>query len=208
MANSNADDLPGMGFSEPLRGMHRAGSPAVQTALQEKAWSTLKTYRTPAGRTGSRLANEWLGSRGWRVQLVPHALVRDPRCIPLLEPLAAAALHRGVTELYGTDVHPEYRRPSAVWRVPVDSERISAFFEAHYTSFHALFPQDLGFAIHANEGDYAVFAGPEAFLREALPPDELGRAATAELKADLEQEHGVGFLDGILSHYEPFMLDD
>ncbi|NGM22717.1 hypothetical protein G3576_22080 [Roseomonas stagni] len=70
-----------------------------------------------------------------------------------------------------------------------------------------LFPEDLSFAIHANDGDYAVYAGPEDFIRAALPPEAIGAAATANVVEGIEEEHGEGAIDGILAHYAPFMLE-
>jgi hypothetical protein len=50
----------------------RAGSPAAQRGLRSVAWLMLDTYCTPSGLMGSRLSEDWLSSRGWAVQLVPH----------------------------------------------------------------------------------------------------------------------------------------
>jgi hypothetical protein len=209
MTDADPNNPPEAVWSESLREKRRAGSPAVQRELNAKAWSMLETYRLRGGGTGARLANEWLGSHDWCVQLVDQFLIGHPDCIPLLVPLATAALRRGATTLVGTDVHPEHPRPSAVWRVQADSDSINGFFNANYVfahSFTLLFPEQLGFAILAAEGEYAVLAGPEDFLREVLPPEALGSAATEALKLELERERGAGWFDAILGHYAPFVL--
>ncbi len=198
-----AEPRPGC-FLEPLGPMLRAGTPAQQIALQDRAWTMLELYETPAGREGTRLSNARLGMHGWRVQIVDHYLMWKEEWVA---PLVAASRRRGHDFLLGTVVQPGLLRVSAVWRVAADPDPTSRFFEAHYAGFHMLFPEDLSFAIHANEGDYAIYAGPEDFLREALPPEAIGAAATADVVEGIEEEHGEGAIDGILAHYAPFMLD-
>ena len=61
-------------------------------------------------------------------------------------------------------------------------------------------------SVQGNDGDFCVFAGPEAFVREALPPTAIGSAATAEVTAEVEKEHGKGCMKGVLAHYEHFMI--
>jgi hypothetical protein len=187
-----------------LGDMRRAGSPAEQIAAQDRAWEMLETYATPSGLIRTRISNEWLGEKDWRVQLVPQYVMWDAEWV---EPLAATAILCGHLFLLGTVVQPGDLRPSAVWHVPADGDGIGRFFEAHYALFHMLFAADRSFAVHANDGDFAVYAGPEDFIREALHPDAIGPAATKAVKAAVEEEHGKGCMDGILAHYEPFMLD-
>ncbi len=189
---------------EPLGPMPRAGTPEQQIALQNGAWTMLELYETPAGRQGTRLSNAWLGQKAWRVQIVGHYHMWEEKWVA---PLVAATRRRGHDFLLGTTVQPGFLRVSAVWRVSADPDPTSRFFEAHYAGFHMLFPEDLSFAIHANEGDYAVYAGPEDFIRAALPPEAIGAAATADVVEGIEEEHGEGAIDGILAHYAPFMLD-
>ncbi|SFK90678.1 hypothetical protein SAMN02745775_11089 [Falsiroseomonas stagni DSM 19981] len=198
-----ADPRPGC-FLQPLGPMPRAGTPAQQIALQDRAWTMLELYETPSGRPGTRLSNAWLGAQGWRVQMVDHFSLWKEEFVA---PLNAAARRRGHEFLLGTVVQPGVLRVSAVWHVATDPDPTSRFFEAHEAGFHMLFPEDLSFAIHANDGDYAVYAGPEEFIRAALPPEAIGAAATADVVEGIEEEHGEGAIDGILAHYAPFMLD-
>jgi hypothetical protein len=121
--------------------------------------------------------------------------------------LVGAALRRRHRFLFGTAATPSLR-PSAVWRLPTEEDAIERFFEAHYLTFNVLFPADRSFAVHGNDGDFCVFAGPEAFVREALPPAAIGPAATAEVTAEVEKEHGKGCMKGVLAHYEHFMIGD
>ncbi len=192
------------GAPETLGPMPRAGSPSEQITLQDRAWTMLEVFETAAGRKGTRLSNAWLGEKGWRVQLVEQASMWKEEWV---EPFTRAARLGGYRHLFGTYVETGDFRVSAVWRVATDPDPTSRFFEAHYTGFHMLFPADLSFAIHANEGDYAVYAGPEEFIRAALPPEAIGAAATADVVEGIEEEHGEGAIDGILAHYAPFMLD-
>ncbi|WP_439553225.1 hypothetical protein [Falsiroseomonas sp.] len=204
MANSDATEPSPAGIVETLGQMPRAGTPGQQIALYDLAWTTLETFIAPNGVAGTRLSNAWLGSHGWRVQMVDHYLMWKEDWVARL---VEAARLRGHAFLLGTSVHPMVEGPSAVWRVATDPDPTSRFFEAHYCGFHMLFPADLSFAIHANEGDYAVYAGPEDFLRHALPPEAIGAAATADVVEGIEEEHGEGAIDGILAHYAPFMRD-
>jgi hypothetical protein len=184
--------------------MQRAGSPTEQIALQDSAWDMLESYATPSGAIRTRLSNEWLGTRDWRVQFFfQYHLAWEPTAI---HPLIAATRRRGHRTVLGTVVEEGFR-PSAVWRVPVDEDGIGRFFEAHYAVFHMLFPRDRSFAVHANDGDFSVFAGPEDFVRDALPPEAIGARGTAEVVRVVETEHGKGCMDGILAHYAPFTLD-
>jgi hypothetical protein len=200
-------DLRAVAFSE-AETLPRAGSPAEQAAFQDQAWSMLATYTTPARTIGARLSNEWLGSRDWRVQLIPLSDLRHPAYPDILEHLQIWLAAHGVQNVLGTSLDPDVPRPTAVFRIPADEPNLRVFFYAHYTGFHALFAEDLSFAVVANEGDFAAVAGPEGFVRNALPPEFVGPEATAHLKAELENEIEPGWFDGILTHYAPFMLDD
>ncbi len=189
---------------DSLGDMPRAGRAEQQIALQDKAWTALETYATPSGSVRTRLANEWLGRNQWSIQIVPHYLMWKEAWVA---PLVEAMRRRGHPFLLGTVVQPGALRVSAVWRVAAETDPTSRFFEAHYTGFHMLFPEDLSFAIHANDGDFAIYAGSESFIRDALPPEAIGAAATAEVVEGIEEEHGEGAIDGVLAHYAPFMLD-
>jgi len=209
MAIEQNQDPPAMCTVDVLGDMPRAGDRLRQLQLREAAWEMLEDYRTPGGIMGTRFSNEWLGARNWRVQLVPHLVLTDADTIPVFDPLVEALRRRRIGYLLGTFMSvPSRGKPSAVWQVPAEGEALSAFFEAHRYDFHLLFMENHGFAIHANDGDFAAFAGPEAFLRKALPEALLGSAATADLRAAMEHDFGPGSLDGILAHYEPFFLDD
>jgi hypothetical protein len=198
-------DLPSATTYPALDGMPRAGSPAEQMALQDSAWAMLEEYRAPSGYVGSRLSNAWLGERNWSVQLFYY---RDLPWRPgTVAGLVAAALRRRHHFLFGTAVSPP-SRPSAVWRLPAEEDAVERFFEAHYLTFSVLFPPDRSFAVHGNDGDFCVFAGPEPFVREAFPPAAIGAATTADVVAEVEKEHGKGCMKGVLTHYGPFMLDD
>ncbi len=186
------------------RDIPRAGTPQEQIAWQDRAWTMLEAFAVIPVIIRTRLSNEWLGERGWRAQIVGHYRVRDEDWDVTL---AAAAQRRGHQTLLGTVVGPGELRASAVCRLPTDADALSRFFGAHYIFYHVLFPEDLSFAVHANDGDFAVYAGPEAFLRDALPPEAIGAAATAYEVEGVEQEHGAGCMDSILAHYRPFMLE-
>lgn len=201
-------ELPAMCMLDVLGDMRRAGNRLEQLRLREKAWEMLEIYRTPGGVMGTRLSNEWLGEKGWRVQLVPHIALVDADTMEVFAPLINALRRRQVDDALGTFVSvPTMEMPTAVWRVPMESDRLSAFFEAHRYDFHLLFPEDRSFAIHANDGDFATFAGSDSFLKEALPEEFLGSAATADLKGAMEHDYGVGCMDTILAHYDPFLLE-
>ena len=184
----------------------RAGTPAQQRAVQRDAWSRLETYGTPSGLPGSRISNEVLGSRDWRVQLTPHAgLMLGHRV--WLDALVSGCSLVGIAGLFGTTVNPSEQH-SAVWALGLDPDAIGLFFHLHYFSFHMVFDNRLSCIIHANDGDFVAYAGPEKWLRAALPPQAIGRAATIDVVEGVEEEHGPGCMDGILEHYAPFMLDD
>ncbi len=197
----SAEVLPSMGD------LGRMGNAEEQFGWQDRAWTMLEPFVTNGGFLRNRFANEWLGSRGWRVQMVPHyqlARLDTDWSTPLL-----AGLHRaGHRYLLGTVVEEGLVRHSAVWRLPVDADSIGRFFEAHYARFHIMFPEDLSFAVHANDGDYAIVAGPEEFVRSVLAEGDVGTAATEDVVVGIEEEHGAGCMDAVLEHYAPFMLDD
>ena len=98
-------------------------------------------------------------------------------------------------------------RQSAVWLVPTNAEDISRFFESHYASFSLLFPADLSFAIHCTDGEFAVYAGSEAFLRDALPPEAIGAQATAAAIAYVDPTLTEYDHEAFLAPYRSFMLD-
>ena len=204
----DVNNLPIYGVREALQRLSLAGDVRQQAALSEVAWSILEPYETPAGRLGSRLSNAWLGGSSRSVQLVHHSLLSHPASEPWLQPLADAVKQASDAELLGTCVDPRLARHNTVWRISATPGDILDFFNAHmYGPFHMLFTRDLSLAICANEGDFAAVAAPATMLRQVLPPDEQGPAATQDLQEGLEEEHGEGFLDGILAHYAPFALD-
>jgi len=183
-----------------------AGTPAQQIAMKNLAWTMLETYRTPDGGLGSRLSNEWLGEQKWYVQIIPHHQIMYEDS-PWLLPLCLTLQEMRVFDILGTYVSPPAEDKSTVWQLKIDREQIGTFFNNYRMGFHLLYCQARRFAIHGNDGDYAVYAGSEKFIRAALPPIAVGSVATAKVIAGIEEEHGPGCMDGILEHYAPFMID-
>jgi hypothetical protein len=197
-------ELPAATNHPALDDMPRAGTTGEQIALQMGAVEMVEPYRAPSGYLGMRLSNAWLGERDWRVQLFFY---RDLAWTPgTVRNLIAAARRRSHTSLLGTATAP-LLRPGAVWRMPMEEDAIERFFEAYYLIFNLLFPAERTFAVNGNDGDFAVFAGPEAFVREAVPDGAIGVATTAEVVAEVEREHGKGCMSGVLAHYRPFMIE-
>ena len=198
------DPLPLRAYANPaaMNEVPRAGASAEQVALQDAGWEMLEAHKPSRARLTNRLSNAWLGEHGWRAQVVPHyPLEREEWLTPLLEAVRAA----GHDTLLATDVSPGISRPSAVWRLPLDERLMANAIQAHSLGVFLLFPEDRSFAILCDDVDTATYAGPEAFLRQALP-DAVGPAMTEEVKAGLEREYGPGAADDILAWYEPFML--
>lgn len=200
-------ELPSGAVLPSMGGLSRAGSSGEQAALQDRAWTMLEMFKTNGGEARTRLSNDWLGSHDWRVQITSHYKLASPE-IADFRRLTNVIRTSGETGLLGTVVEPGELRHSAVWYLPIDGDAIGRFFEAHYARFHMLYPPDLRFAIHANDGDYAFLAGPKAFVRAALEAGDIGPAATSRVVAAIEDEHGSGCMDSILEHYAPFMMDD
>jgi hypothetical protein len=190
-------------LGEAIAHFVRAGAPANQLALQDRAWTMLEIWTLPDAFPGSRLANEWLGEKGWLLQVAPQREMWKPEWVI---PFAEACARRGHVELFGTAAETGDLRHSAVWRVPTNADDISRFFESHYACFSVLFPADLSFAIHCTDGDFATYAGPESFLREALPPEALGPRATAAAIAYVNPELTEADWDDFLAPYRPFMI--
>ena len=203
------NDLPSACDVEVMAAMRHVPGREAQLALRAQAWTMLEDFRTAWGATGTQLANDWLGTHEWRVQLLRQSvLASSPTHRLAFSALVAVLKRRGGPMLFGTDVYVTgLDKPTAVWRVALDTDSISRFFEAHRFSFHMLFPEDRSFAIHGSEDTYAVFAGPEDFLREALPSELQGAAVTADLKYYMENDFGEGALDPVLAHYDPFLLE-
>ncbi|CAH0258741.1 hypothetical protein [Roseomonas sp. CECT 9278] len=196
--------LPGDATFPALDQMPRAGSAEQQIALQLSAVEMVEPYRAPSGHPGMRLSNAWLGEHDWRIQMFFY---RDLPWEPgRLRNLISAARRRGHATLLGTPTSLT-SRPGAVWRLALEEDAIERFFEAYYLSFNLLFPADRSFAVNGNDGDFAVFAGPEAFVREAVPDGAIGAETTAEVVAEVEREHGKGCMEGVLAHYAPFMIE-
>jgi hypothetical protein len=203
VSKDSAEDPPSLTITPALDEMPRAGTVAEQIALQDTAYEMVETYKAPSGYMGARLSNAWLGEHDWNVCLHIHddlAWEGDT-----IRAFMAAVLRRGHAVLYGTAVSQDMR-PSAVWRIPVEEDAIQRFFEAHGMNFSVLFPADRSFAVQGNDGDFAVFAGPESFLREALPDEAFTPAFLAKVVDRVEAEHGEGCMEGVLAHYAPFML--
>lgn len=199
----DADNRPGW-HPDTLGSARLAGDAAAQLAWRRLAEAALETYRTPAKANGNRIANAWLGERGWRVQPVGHHLLwKEDWVAPLTAAADRAGLHTMLGGFFGA-----CRDTAPIWIIDANPDGISRFFEAHQFDFHMLFPSNFTFLVHANEGDFGVYAGPEDFLRSAIPPDDLGPNATERVRASLEFEHGPGWFDGILEHYAPFLLED
>ena len=91
--------------------------------------------------------------------------------------------------------------------MPTDAEDISRFFESHYANFSVLFPADLSFAIHCTDGEFAVHAGAEEFLRDALPPEAIGAQATAAAIAYVDPTLTEKDHEDFLAPFRPFMID-
>jgi len=184
----------------------RAGLRDRQVKLLSEAVEMLEAFRTPSDQDGSRLSNDWLGRHGWKVQMVPSIGYKLPD-EELLGPLLPALRGYGISTLLGASLYPVLPKLSPVWELDWNEEKLDYFFDIHRTGYHMLWDEKRRFAIHGNDGDYDVYAGPEDLIRAALPSFLLGAAATLENKLGIEQEHGPGCMDGILEHYAPFMLD-
>lgn len=184
----------------------RAGSRERQIELLRQAQEMIEVFRTPGGLAGSRLSNEWLGRHGWKVQMVPSIGLKLPD-EELLQPLLPALRRVGATTLLGATCNAPLKPLSPVWQLRWSEAELDYFFNIHRTDYHMIWCEDRGFAIHGNDGDYDVYAGPEDLIRAALPSFLVGAAATLENQLGIEQEHGPGCIDGILEHYAPFMLD-
>lgn len=196
-----------MSFGIMGYGITRAGTPAEQVAAQDRIWTILETVTHPGLPPWALLSQDWLGANRLRVQLFHHGDTRDNDTMKVgMKRLTETLRRHGLESLLGTYVSPDTPRPSAVWRVPAEADAIGLFMQELYFGFHILVPEDLRFALLANDGDYVAFAAPEDFLREALPPEAIGRKATAELIEELEQGYEPGSFDRVLAHYEPFML--
>jgi len=193
--------LPGMDLH-----FQRAGAPLQQRDLRDLAWTMLEPYTLPSGIIASRLSNEWLGAHNWRVQFIEASPLTksDDR---FLQPLVAALMHTQNRSLLGTAVVMGDAKISAVWRLPVESRVLGLYFNAHQINRSLLYSKALDFTVYAFERIYAVYAGPEDFVRAALPYSAVGAAATHWVREGVEEEHGPGCMDSILEHYAPFMLD-
>ena len=207
MKSLGSQSLPFEGMVGAQHRLRPAGSTCQQRALHKGAFDQLETYTTPSGLPGTRLSNDVLGSRGWRVQLAPHyPLLHHERT--WLDPLALACSNAGMTSLLGAAVNPRDEPASSVWELGLDPDNIALFFNLHPHNFHMAFDANYSCALMANDGDYVAYAGPETWLRAALPKHAIGAAATADWLEGVEDEHGAGCMDSILEHYAPFMLDD
>ena len=209
MTQDETNDLPSQCNPEMMRGLAHVPGRAAQLALRASAFEMLETFTIHPGLLGTQLSNAWLGEHQWRVQLLRHSDMRNIGPEDMFDALVAALERKGMTQLFGTYVDAKgITSPTAVWRVPVDRDLIPCFFEAHCHSPHMLFPEDRSFAIHGTEDVYAAFAGPEAFLREALLQEFQGEAALADLQRFMENDYGEKAFTGILPHYAPFLLED
>jgi hypothetical protein len=203
MSKDPMDGLPSFAITPALDKMPRAGTEAEQLALQDLAYEMVEPFEPPSGYDiGSRLSNAWLGEHDWKVCLHLHHEVTWKGDV--IAGLIAIAQRRGLPCLYGTAVSQNVR-PSAVWRFPIEEDAIQRLFEVHRMDYCVLFPADRSFAVQGNDGDFVVFAGPEAFLREALPDEAFTPAFLAKVVDRVEAEHGEGSMAGVLAHYAPFM---
>lgn len=209
MSEDQDDGLPSdCDDDEVMASMRHVPGRDAQLALRAEARDMLEVFTSPYGTSSTRLSNEWLGTHGWRVQLLRQRALASPETLEIFDPLVAILRRRGVPALLGTSVGVEsFETPTAVWRVTLDSDSISRFFFAHRFGFHLLFPEDRSFAIHGWEDVYAAFAGPEGFLHEALRPELQGATVTADLKRYMEHDFGEGAFDPSLAHYDPFLLE-
>ena len=185
----------------------RAGLRDRQIALRKGANEMLEEFRTPGGLAGSRLSNEWLGQHGWKIQMVPIIGLKLPE-EELLGPLLPALGEFGVSEIIGGTFNAPLGEISPVWILEWAEENLDTFLNLHRTDYHMVWSEDRRFAIHGNDGDFDVYAGPEYLIRAALPPFLIGAAATRKNAEEIEWEHGPGSMDAVLEHYAPFMLDD
>ena len=126
----------------------------------------------------------------------------------LLGPLLPALGEFGVSEIIGGTFNAPLGEISPVWILEWAEENLDTFLNLHRTDYHMVWSEDRRFAIHGNDGDFDVYAGPEYLIRAALPPFLIGAAATRKNAEEIEWEHGPGSMDAVLEHYAPFMLDD
>jgi hypothetical protein len=164
----------------------------------------LEVWTLPDGYARTRLANAWLGDQHWKVQIAPQREMWKPDRVA---GLAKAAARRGHEGLFGTAVEAGEFRNASIWKVPANAEDVSRFFESHYPVFSLLFPADRSFAVHCVGGEFAVYAGPEEFLREALPPEAIGAQATAATLEYVDPGLNEADYNEFLTPYRPFMAD-
>lgn len=190
-------------FDDAIAHLPQAGTPAEQHVLRDLAWEMLEVWQLPDGYSGTRFANAWLGEHGWRVQVAPQREMWDPVWVA---PLAEAAARRGHMHLLGTSVETGEFRDRAIWRIPTNADDVSRFFEAHYPMFSILFAPDRSFAILCVGADLATYAGPEDFIRDALPPDAIGPQATAAAIAYVDPDLTEDDYPHIIGAYRPFLF--
>lgn len=190
-------------FGDAIAHLSQAGTPAEQSVLRDLGWTMLEAWHLPNADSGTRFANAWLGEHRWRVQIAPQREMWKPEWVA---PLAEAAARRGHEHLLGTSVETGEFRDRAIWRIPTNADDVSRFFEAHYPMFSLLFPADRSFAIHCVVGDLATYAGPEDFVREALPREAIGPHATAAAIAYVDPDLTEDDYPHILGAYRPFMF--
>jgi hypothetical protein len=206
MIETNLPQPPSGAVLPSLGTMPRAGSPLQQRTYLDAGWLMLETFRYRSGLLGSRMSNEWLGERGWCVQLIGHwdLAVLDANS---RTPLTGALREMGADSLLGGVFEPPADQPAAIWRMQIKADCLGRFFEAHHGRTAMAFDEGRSFAIHSDAQRYAVCCGPEAFVRAALPERWIGQDATDHLVEGVELEFGKGCMNGILEHYSPFMLD-
>jgi hypothetical protein len=190
-------------FGDAIAHLGQVGSPDAD-ALRELAWTMLEVWTLPDGYARTRFANAWLGDQDWKVQITPQREMWKPDWV---DGLAKAAARRGHVELFGTSVEAGEFRNAPIWRVPANAEDVSRFFESHYPCFSLLFPSDRSFAVHCVGGEFAVYAGPEEFLREALPSEAIGAQATAATIKYVDPSLAEVDYAEFLAPYRPFMAE-
>ena len=62
-------------FGSAIDHLSNAGSATRQASLRDLAWTMLEVWTLPGGRQAARLANSWLGTQGWRIQVLPRCKI-------------------------------------------------------------------------------------------------------------------------------------
>lgn len=193
-------------------GILPAGDAARQSALRALAWRMVEEDVLPNGRRQTILSREWIAARGWSVALFLG--------LPGAEGDALCGLlsSRGHKDFLGTpvDLRMAGDAPSIVWRIPNEPDDEGApfgnFLLAHAGLMTIVFPEDAGFAFHADEdGDVNILAGPADLIRAATGGDPSAAAARYLARArafetDARRRFQPEALSGVARQYAPFLL--